>query len=398
MAYSWSPAEALGLLGIQVKQREQYIKCPSCGGKRFSMNTEKGMGHCWSCSFKADTASYYAAEMGMTVEDARKDIENRLGIASDTPRETWVKRERIVYNTDSKEESTAPDEVLDDTYRAFLSMLTVNARHLSDMKARCGADPDQVESWMYRTYPMADGSISYFDICRRLQAEKKTLAGVPMFFRAKGGEGDFTFIQQTQGIIMPCINHKRQIVGLMNRKDDEKRVYREDLEDYEPKCGWLSSKNKPFGAGAVARIHYACDWRFDAEEKCYKPVFENGFVLTEGFMKADIIHYLMPNLPVIAVPGVNNINLLRTELERLKSWGVEGIYMAYDMDYKNNPNVAKALDKTNALIDEVGLKRKPIEWETNLEGLPNGVSLKGLDDYLAYTKLGIVPTIKKIGM
>ena len=255
-----------------------------------------------------------------------------------------------------------------------------------------------MESWLYRTYPLADGSISYFEICKRLQAEGKKLEGVPMFFRAKGGEGDFTFIQQTQGIIMPCINHQNQIVGLMNRKDDEKRVYREDLEDYEPKCGWLSSKNKPSGAGAVARIHYSCDWIFNQEKKCYDAVHGNAFVLTEGFMKADIIHYLSPgHLPVIAVPGVNNTNALKTELERLKSWGVEGILMAYDMDYKTNPHVAKALEKTNALIDSVGLKRKPIEWETNLEGLPEGVSLKGLDDYLAYTKLGIVPTPKKIG-
>lgn len=395
--YNWTPGEALGLLGIQIQQKNQYMKCPACGGKKFQMQTEMGMGHCWRCNFKADTASYYAAEMGMSVEDARRDIENRLGIANATPTEIKERKERIVYNTEAKGSETAPDDVLDDTYRAFLSILPVNARHLADMKARCGANPDQVDAWMYRTYPLADGSISYFNICKRLQSEGKRLEGVPMFYRAKGGEGDFTFIQQTQGIIMPCINHKRQIVGLMNRKDDEKRIYREDLEDYEPKCGWLSSKNKPCGAGAVARIHYACDWKFDAEAKEYKPVFDNGFVLTEGFMKADIIHYLMPNLPVIAVPGVNNTNLLKTELERLKSWGVEGIYMAYDMDYATNPNVKKALDKTIELIKACGLKCAQKTWPTTHEGLPEGVSLKGMDDYLAYTKLGIVPTIKKIG-
>ena len=137
MAYSWRPAEALGLLGIQVNSKNQYMKCPACGStKKFQMQTELGIGHCWHCEFKADTASYYAASMGISVGDARREIENRLGITTANPMEYKERKERIVYNMESKESDIVSDEVLDDTYRAFLSMISLSARHLSDMKAR----------------------------------------------------------------------------------------------------------------------------------------------------------------------------------------------------------------------------------------------------------------------
>lgn len=396
MGYSWRPEEAMGLLGIRLntKQQNQAIRCPACSGKRFLISTSMGMGKCWECEFRADTASYYATEKGMTVAEARRDIEQQLGIDKDS----WKKGslERQVYNTAPKvpQSDRASDKVLDDTYRAFLAELKLSDKNKYEMIARCGCDDDQLAAWNYKTFPSME-EIDYFSLCKRLQQGGHILKGVPGFFRAKQGAGDFMFFQITKGIIMPLVNHQNQIVGLQVRKDDDKRVFRDDLEGYEPKCSWLSSKNLASGCGAVAGVHYACDWKYDIEDGIYKPVFEDGFVLTEGIMKADIIHYLMPNLPVIAVPGVNCTNQLAAEIERLKSWGVKTIRLAYDMDYKTNAHVQKALEKTQQIIKDAGMHLINTEWETQVEG-HDEISLKGFDDYVAYAKLGIVPKVKAL--
>jgi len=395
MGYSWRPEEAMGLLGIKLNtnHKDQPIKCPVCSGKRFIMQTAMGMGKCWQCEFRADTASYYAAEMGMTVAEARKDIEQKLGIDKDA----WKgNKERPVYNTTPKvEQPERPDDkILDDTYRAFLAELKLIDKNKNHMKARCGCDDDQLAAWNYKTFPSMENT-DYFALCKRLQRDGHILNGVPGFFRAKKGAGDFMFIHITQGIITPLVNYRNQIVGLQVRKDDDKRVYREDLEDFEEKCSWFSSKSLACGGKAIAGVHYACDWKLDLETGTYKPVFEDGFVLTEGIMKADIIHYLMPNLPVIAVPGVNATNQLAIEIERLRSWGVKTILLCYDMDYKTNPHVQKALEKTKKIIEDAGMRLKTLEWETEVEG-NDEIELKGLDDYLAYAKLGIVPKVKTL--
>lgn len=396
MGYSWSPQEAMSLLGIDLGNcTEKKISCPRCDGKKFYMNTQKGVGHCMHCNFSADTAGYYAAVNGLSLAEARREIESRLGITPDYGMSERDRlKERVVYKTTPQEEKRAEASVLNDTYRAFLDMLTLSPRHVSDMRARCLMDESTLESLNYKSFPDA-GSVNYFWLCKQMLKEGHILDYVPGFFRTKKGEGDFVFHQMTPGILMPLVNHKMQIIGLQLRKDDDKRIWIEEEGEYEQKCGWFSSKGNACGAGATAGIHYACDWKYDFEKGEYHPVHEDGFLLTEGIMKADIIHYLMPNIPCIAVPGVNATRYLEIELKRLQSWGVKKIRLAYDMDYKSNPHVQTALEKTERMIADCGMTLIRTEWE---EQVPEkqGIYLKGLDDYLAYCKLGIVPKIKDV--
>jgi len=179
---------------------------------------------------------------------------------------------------------------------------------------------------------------------------------------------------------------------LQIRKDDDLRIFVEERGEYEAKCAWFSSKNRECGCTSSANVHYACDFEFKNGE--YVPVFENGFILTEGIMKADIIHYLQPNCPVIAVPGVHALTHLEKELRRLKEMGVETILLCYDMDYLTNPNVQSALEKTKALIEGLGLRFKQRKWEVNVTVEGQTVPLKGLDDYLAYAKKKVIPEVK----
>lgn len=393
MAYSWNPVEPLMLVGekVQANKREIYVTCPFCGSKRFAYNTIKGIGQCWSCEKTADSAKYYATAMNMSLYEARKDIEERLGIIDSSSIDKASIPPRIVYSTKATNEATkAKSEVLDRTYRAFLSELTLSEKNRAMLRAR-GMSDAEMTAREYKTFPSMS-EINYFNLCKKLLADGCILEGVPGFYMYKGA---WTFVQLTKGIIMPQKNYQDQIVGLQIRKDDDLRSYIEELGDYEAKCAWFSSKNREHGCGANADVHYACDFKYDSNSKLWRPVCKDGFVLTEGIMKADIVHHLQNNLPVIAVPGVHALENLKKELERIKGMGVETILLCYDMDYKTNPNVQKALEKTKALIEEKGLRCKSMMWETKI--IVNGKEqdlLKGLDDYLAYTSLGIVPQIK----
>lgn len=390
MAYSWHPREVFQLLGIDIADRtEVFIACPFCGSKRFGFNTLKGIGKCWNCQKGADSASYYAVSTGQSLYDARKDIEQRLGIISNS--DGTVAPPRIVYKEKKvTEEEKANPEVLDDTYRAFLAELTLSEKNKLHLLSR-GMTEKEILAKNYKTMPRRD-EIDFFALCRRLQTNGHVLKGVPGFFKTKSG--DYTFIQLTKGIIMPLVNHKNQIIGLQIRKDDDLRVMLEEDGELEAKCAWFSSKNRDGGCGANAEVHYACDFIYDTANNEYRPVFEEGFMLTEGIMKADIAHQAQPNVPIISVPGVHALGALKRELLRLKAWGVKIILLCYDMDYLTNPNVQEALKKTEQMIEEVGLICKKRNWETNVTVNGETYNLNGIDDYLVFAKYGIVPHVK----
>lgn len=392
MAYSWRPEEVFRLLGMSVPNRNEiYIECPFCGSKRFGFNMLKGIGKCWSCSKGADSAQYYAVATGQSLNEARYDIERRIGIRDDNGKKRGENEipQRIVYKRpEIKEEVIASPELLDDAYRAFLAELSLNQKNHDHLLSR-GMSEQEFLSRLYRTFPTWDKS-SFFSICRRLQIDGHLLKGVPGFFKYNG---DYTFVRFTPGILMPLVNYQNQITGLQLRKDDDLRVIKENGE-LEDKCAWFSSPNRDGGAGVIAGVHYACDFIYDKEAGCYKPVFEDGFMLTEGIMKADIAHMCQPNIPVISVPGVNATTQLETELKRLASWGVKTILVCFDMDYKTNPNVQNALKKVNNLIEACGMKVKQGNWETHVTVGGETYNLNGIDDYLVFAKYGIVPHVK----
>lgn len=408
MSYSWRPTEIFRLLGISIPNRDEVrVPCPFCNKKNFGFNTKKGVGKCFQCGEGADSASYYAAAMGMTLYDARKDIERRLGIEDEEQRN--VRSPRIVCVPETYENSEvkkAPDNVLDDTYRAFLKSIPLSNKN-RNMLINRGLDNSTIDSLMYRTLPLYK-EMDLFKLCRKLSAEEKhILKGVPGFYRAKGGKGDYTIIQMTQGIIMPQINVHNQITGLQIRKDDDQRRYIEEDEKYESKCGYFSSKGRFDGCGASANVHFACDFRYNTDKHRYDPIIPEsdgvrGILLTEGIMKADITHFCLPKWPVISVPGVEATKQLEDVLRYLKGeYGLNTVALAYDMDYQTNPNVQKALLKTTAIIEGLGLKLLQRNWPAyvkvkNKDQNEEEVNLNGIDDFLVFSKFGIYPQVKKL--
>ena len=387
--YRWTIQDVFELLGVRYNPNrvEVEVDCPFCGKRHFGMNMKKGIGHCWSCSQTADSASFYAASTGLSLYEARKDIENRLNIGGDAE----PRPERIVFET-PKEAEIAPLDVRDKTYRRFLEELHLSEKNLSMLLAR-GFNRTAIESLGYKTFP-SRSEVNYFDLCRRLQADGCILEGVPGFFKTK--KGDFTFVQLTKGIIMPSLTRENKIAYLQVRKDDDLRIFNEDKGELEAKCSWFSSRGLNAGSKASAEVHYACDMRYSKEHKTYYPVVKDTVLLTEGIMKGDLIHDIMPQIPVITVAGVNNYLHLRDSLRYLKGLGVKNVMHCFDMDYRTNKNVEKAMQEIKKIIEEEGLIYIFRAWETKIQVDGKILDLlNGLDDFLAYKERGIIPKIVK---
>ena len=392
--YNWNIFDVWSLLDIQTPQgkEEVIVPCPFCGGKRFAMNQKKGTGHCFNCEQKADSAGYYAQVCGLSIEEARKDIERRLGL--DQKAVSVNRPERVVF----KEAEQAPMQkidMLDKVYSSFLAELTLSEKNRNALLAR-GFSVDDIERLGYKTFPNPS-EINYFNLCKRLIVNGCNLYGVPGFYRTKGGS--WTFVPVTQGIILPQRTVNNQIFGLQIRKDDDLRTFNEERGELEAKCSWFSSKNCRDGCSARADINFSCDFKFDAQKtkKYWVYTQKHKMILTEGSMKADLIHSFEPDFPVFSVAGVNSTTYLETTLKYLKKLGITSILHAYDMDYQTNEKVYKQMEKTRNIILEAGMGYEMLKWETKIpiDGQPKEL-LKGLDDYLAYIKKGIIPRIKSL--
>lgn len=391
MAYKWNIFDIWTLLDIKTStnKEEVTVPCPFCGGKRFAMNQRLGTGHCFNCEQTADSAGYYAQAYGLSIAEARNDIERRLNIDNSSELE---RPERVVFK-EAVQEPMAKIEMLDRVYTSFLAELTLSEKNKNALLAR-GFSLEDIDRFGYKTFPNPS-DIDFYSLCKRLQTNGCNLKGVPGFFQTK--KGDWTFVSVTQGIILPQRTVNNQIFGLQIRKDDDLRTFTEETGELEAKCIWFSSSNCRSGCKARADINFSCDFKYDGQTQRYWLYSASKkLILTEGSMKADLVH-AFTGKPIISVAGVNSTTYLEQTMGYLKKLGITGICHAYDMDYLYNDKVAKQLQKTKEIIITAGMEYKMLTWQTSVpvDG-QNKELLKGLDDYLAYIKKGIIPKLKDL--
>ncbi|MBQ4078468.1 toprim domain-containing protein, partial [bacterium] len=148
---------------------------------------------------------------------------------------------------------------------------------------------------------------------------------------------------------IPVKDLKGRIQGLQIRRDNsEKRKFR-----------WVSSVDLKDGCKAEGWTHLAGK-------------VKNSIIITEGPMKADVIHALS-GATVLAVPGVQSLTQLSNTLEQLKGQGLEKVYTAFDMDMLSNPHVQSGFENLGKLLSEMGIWYKTYVWPTEY---------KGLDDFI----------------
>ena len=240
----------------------------------------------------------------------------------------------------------APVAVRHKTYMGFLSMLSLSDEHRENLRSR-GLPDSAIARLGYKSLPMGSGTA----LAHRLEEWRLPLSGVPGFFRTHSGE--WSFVHQQEGILVPVRDIGGQIQGLQVRLDNTTRR----------KFRWVSSGTFSCGCKAQGWVHLAGN-----------P--ESRILLTEGPMKADVINALT-GLTVLAVPGVNALTKLEEALSQLRQAGLQEVKTAFDMDYCTNWCVQKGYNNLLRLLARMGFRYGTYVWDPRY---------KGLDDFI-WTKL-----------
>ncbi len=339
--------------------RTYNIPCPCCDDdpkkKHLNINLEKDVFRCPRCGFAGGALDLYAYFTGTNRRYVKKEIMRRLDMkeaevgnypppqTSDKPNSTSRHSSGAVKVAATKEDYPLTDlDARHETYTALLDMLSLADDHRENLRNR-GLTDDEIKSLGYKTTPY----LGMPKMAKQLQEDGYYLPGVPGFYRNK--DGAWTFVREQRGILIPVRSPDGKIQGIQVRRDHvAKRKFR-----------WISSAGKADGCKAECWTHLA------------GPI-QSTIILTEGPMKADIIHKLSGDT-VLAVPGVHSLKHLSVTLEQLRDQGVVKIKTAFDMDFHYNPFVQRGYQALTELLANLDFCYSTYVWDSRY---------KGLDDYI----------------
>lgn len=327
------------------------ISCPCCDDnprkKHLNINLNKDVFCCPRCHFSGGVFDLYSHYSGVDRKHAREVLMEKLGLKDSGPsyEGSNQKQERRTITRPILQEIELPLTDIDarhETYAALLGKLSLASDHRENLLSR-GLTDEQIRTFGYKTMPV----VGFSALAKQLQAEGYYLGGVPGFYHTK--EGAWTFVQERRGILIPARDQDGKIQGLQIRLDKIKKG----------KFRWISSIGKQDGCKAEGWTHMIGN---------PKPTV----LLTEGPLKADVIHYITGQT-VIAVPGVNSLKHLKETLEHLRSQGTTKVMTCFDMDYLKNPHVRDGYYNLANILAEVGIEYGTYLWDPQF---------KGLDDYV----------------
>lgn len=356
------------------------IRCPFCQtskiNKDFQIDFSTESFGCFKCGITSRYGiCFYALYHGISNKEAYEEIASQLGGKQES-----TPRFRPRSNPEpqvSEDAVTAPIEVLDRTYRKLLEKLTLSPKNKEDLLSR-GFSEDEIQSLGYVTYPKKDPdniTKEYFDLPKQLLNESCTLKGVPGFFRTKN-KGVWSLCARKGGILVPYRDFYNRIQGFQLRKNNEELERDEETGECEFKYSWIASGGLKDGCKASAKMHYAVDFKWFPEERCFKPDIKgNKIMLTEGAMKGDLAHAIS-GIPIICVPGVSSAQeALLENIPLLKSIGIDTIVIAYDMDRVMNLNVARALRAMKELIESQGMNCLQTSWSNKVMHMDKSIEI-----------------------
>ena len=327
------------------------ISCPCCDDnprkKHLNINLNKDVFCCPRCHFSGGVFDLYSHYSGVDRKHAREVLMEKLGLKDSGPsfEGSNQKQERRTITRPILQEIELPLTDIDarhETYAALLGKLSLASDHRENLLSR-GLTDEQIRTFGYKTMPV----VGFSALAKQLQSEGYYLGGVPGFYHTK--DGAWTFVQERRGILIPARDQDGKIQGLQIRLDKIKKG----------KFRWISSIGKQDGCKAEGWTHMIGN---------PKPTV----LLTEGPLKADVIHYITGQT-VIAVPGVNSLKHLKETLEYLQSQGTTKVMTCFDMDYLKNPHVRDGYYNLANILAEVGIEYGTYLWVPQF---------KGLDDYV----------------
>jgi len=342
---TYTIADVISLLGLPAPphgRNSYYISCPKCdsGRKRhLNINLTKNAFRCPRCGENGGIFDLYALYTDVNRKDVKKELDRRFG-EDDLRPPTW--KQPTVEPPPVIESPLADISVRDAVYRMIIERLSLAPDHKKNLLGR-GLSETVIAERQYRTSMVAGGAV----LAKQLLDNGCSLSGIPGFYRDK--TGSWRFVECRRGILVPVRNMQGLIQGIKLRLDNvDDRKYR-----------WISSTERTEGCKAGGWIHIV------------GPVRE-CILLTEGPMKADVIHHLTGQT-VVAVPGVDSLLQLEQTLLSLKELGVRKIMTCFDMDLMSNFHVQDSYHKLTQLIDKLDFKFGTYLWSPDY---------KGLDDYI----------------
>lgn len=329
-----------------------YYDCPFCGDKRgkMSISTEKDAWRCNYCGEHGGMLALYARINNISNSEAYREIceslqNGEFGSCCEPVSPDHRKQ-------DYAEQAPLADiRTIHQTFSMMLNMLSLSKEHREHLRTVRGLTDGQIDELMYRSTPP-------FYLCKKIarQLIEKgcTLQGVPGFYM-KDGAWTVKFYSKTSGILIPVRGIDGLIRGMQIRLDVP--IKDDDAPDKsESKYIWLSSAGKEMGVSSGSPVHFTGD------------PFARAVFITEGFLKADISHYLM-NRSFVAIAGINNTSQLELMFELLKENGTEIIVEAADMDKFSNRNVDRGVSNIRLIAKKYGLEFRRLTWNPNYKGI-----------------------------
>ena len=204
--------DVTALLGLHGSGRISfYAACPCCDGEKgrhLNINLKKEVFRCARCGEAGGIFDLYALFTGTPREQARRALIDRIGLPQRAT--TW---ERQVL---PQENRIAPVETRHKAYSELLSVLTLAGHHRENLQNR-GLTEDAISRLGYKSIPVGSGVA----LAQRIRKQGALLEGVPGFFRTK--EGEWSFVHQQAGILIPVRDTQGLIQGLQVRLDDTGR-------------------------------------------------------------------------------------------------------------------------------------------------------------------------------
>lgn len=330
-----------------------YADCPICGDKRGKMSLSKELDS-WRCNYCGEHGgmlSLYARVYHISNSEAYREICEALQNGEFAP-------DYYVKTPEKKSEGMMEQSILADvrtvhqTFTMLLDMLTLSKQHREHLRTVRGLTEQQIDELGYKsTPPFYLGR----KLAERLIEKGCTVEGVPGFYK-KDGHWTVKFYTKTAGILIPVRGIDGLIRGLQIRLDTPIKDENDDPDKMGTKYIWLSSVGKPMGVSSGSPVHFVGDTKA-------RVVF-----VTEGFLKADVAHYLM-NRSFAAIAGANNTAQLELLFSLLKQNGTEMIMEAADMDKYRNEQVDKGASQIYMLAKKSGLSYKRLTWNPNYKGV-----------------------------
>jgi len=358
---------ALGLTPKGGKGWQAYPEpCPCCGKKnKLSIYMPTGYLKCFyaGCEFNDSPSgvSFVSYVMGCDKATAYKMI-----TGEDSPAELHRRAKEYVAIEPEEMKQVLTTVEKHKAYEGIFKQMRLSEKDHKDLLER-GLTDDEIKKLDYRTLsvPGFDDEVKLFS---GLKDRGIKYIGLPGEWHKNDKMFPHINMGNMNALMLRCRDIYGYTYGVPLRIPDEIRKNKEDM----PKYMWLSSAKKENGHGIPVKIHYAIEREIDREKKIVKPIIGDTIYLIEGVLKGDICH-MKSGKPFACVSGVGQYKSITDELPTWHKLGIKKVVICYDMDYKTNPGVSKALKKVTKILNKDGFVTKQLEWDDKW---------KGLDDFL----------------